>query len=179
MEGKSTGSFYVKVCDLTGAAPNTSTLPTWTRHIPTNATMYEWAWGLKNSGTNPTIAGYSMAWGMVWHAPSQAFLAYNCDQIQKYPLTPTDAQNRNVLRKLSPPMSNGYYVPGGTWTWSEVELFGDAPETNVPTDGPAGGAAGSHSRFNLIPDFDGAGNALLIHQSRYNVPTRVAKLGAI
>lgn len=179
MEGSTTGSYYVKVCDVTGAGLGSPTVPTWTRHIPTNATQYEWAWGLKSSGTNPTIAGYSMGWGMVWHEPSQAILAYNCDQIQKYPLTPTDAQNRNVIRKLSPPMSNGYYAPTGAWTWSEVTLAGDAPETLMPSKGLAGGGASSHSRFNLIPNFDGAGNALLIHQSRYNTPTRVAKLGAV
>ena len=163
------GSLYIRVYDLS------ETPHTYSRVLPLNAENYEWAWGIKYAQTTlrPNFTGYAMGWGMVWHEPSQCFLAYNCDHIPP--------EHRNRVRKLIPPMSGGVYNPGGDWTWSEAILsdVNGMPEQLLPGKLQAGGGASSYTRFNLIPNFDGQGNALLLHQSAYNTPTWVAKIGAI
>jgi len=173
----STPSFYIKIADVTAAPGST---PTWTRQVPLNTDSYEWAYGIKNFRVppDPTFAGYAMGYGMVWHAPSQCFLVYNCDQM---PHLVDNVTASASIRKLSPPLVNGQYNAAGQWSWSEVTLssINGAPEVLLPSKGTAGGGASSHSRFNIFPDFDGLGNALIIHQSRYDAPTWVAKIGVI
>lgn len=172
------GGFYIKIADVTGASAVVT--PTWSRQIPLNSANFEWAYGIKNyrNPPDPAFPGYAMGYGMVWHAPSQCFLVYNCDQM---PHSVANVRGSAAVRKLSPPLVNGKYDSSGSWSWSEVTLATPegAPEVLIPSKAVAGGGASSHSRFNLIPDFDGLGNALLIHQSVYNAPTWVAKIGVI
>ncbi len=137
----------------------------WSVVAPKNASNFEWAAALKL--VEPNHAGHSAAYGMVYHAPSKAFLAYNCDQLP----------NRAVVRKLSIPLrSDGTYDPAGSWAWTEMALGGQAPAVNNPTSANIGGGGGSYTRFNIFPDFAGNGEALLVHLSHYDQPTSVCKL---
>jgi hypothetical protein len=179
--GKWTGTNDVLVADITGAAP--ASPPAWSLK-PTNGGEFEWAYHrAKEDPTWPKSAGgHSQpcsAWGLVWHAPSRAFLAYNPDQIQKQGLTTRDAQSRSVIRKLAVPMVDGVYDPAGRWIWSEVDLGPLAPDTVNPGAANTGGGGGSYTRFNILPNFDGQGNALLIHFSMYDKPVYLAKIGVL
>lgn len=140
---------------------------------PTNGAAFEWAaslrnveptWPLSAQGKGLPAAG----WGMVWHAKSKAFLAYNCDQVP----------DQAVLRKLTPPLSGGVYDPSGAWVWSEVSLAAGQgkPDYCSRLRGGNGAGGGSYSRFNLIPNFGGSGADLLVHYSYFDKPTWVARL---
>jgi hypothetical protein len=112
--------------------------------------------------------GPGPGWGLVYHAPSKAFLAFNCDQSVN-----TSRVRHGALRKLSLPMNaQGQYDPTLPWRWTEVAIGGTVPSTCSPGGVITGG---SWSRFNVIPQFDGT-NDLLIALNSYNTATSVMKL---
>jgi len=155
------GTFRLWVLDTSKAGSGTA----WSVVTPVNASRFEWAAGLK--AVEPSHSGHPAAYGMVYHASSRCFLAYNCDQLP----------SRSVVRKLSVPLrADGTYDSKGNWVWSEIVLGGEPPAVNNPSARNIGGGGGSYTRFNIFPDFAGTGEALLVHLSHFNQPTSVCKL---
>jgi len=155
------GTHRLWILDISKAGSGSA----WSVVEPVNGSRYEWAYGLKKVSSG--YAGHPAGYGMVFHEPSQSFLAYNCDQLP----------NRSVLRRLAIPLhSDGTYDPKGDWVWSEIACSGQAPATNNPRAGNIGGGGGSYTRFNILPDFCGSGQALLVHLSHFDQPTFVCKL---
>jgi hypothetical protein len=121
----------------------------------------------------PGTWGPGAGWGLIHHAPSKAFFAFNCDQSVDF-----DRVRRGALRKLSIPYDlQGRYDPVNfQWQWTEVGINTNGG-VNVPsTCSPTGFiTGGSWSRFNVIPQFDGI-NDLVIAVNSYNTATSVMKL---
>lgn len=157
------GTYRVWVLDTSKAGSGDA----WTVIEPANAEKFEWAAELKK--VEPSFTGYTAAYGMVYETNSSSLLAYNCDQLP----------NRSTLRRLSiPSHADGTYNPQGNWTWSEILMAGDPPSPNNPGAGNIGGGGGSYTRFNIIPDFGGTGESLLIHLSHFDQATSVCKFVA-
>jgi hypothetical protein len=157
------GTYRIWILEI----PKAGTGQAWYPASPSNGASLEWAAGIK--ARTPDFVGHPAAYGMVYHAPSKSFLAYNCDQLR----------DRSVLRKLSIPLrSDGTYDRNAAWSWTEVRVGGAAPGVNSPTAAGIGGGGGSYTRFNLMPDFGGTGEDLLVHLSHYDQGLYVCKLPA-
>jgi hypothetical protein len=144
------------------------TLACATRYAVDEPTPLLW-WGPERVANDPNGRGPGAGWGMIYHAPSKAFFAFNCDQCVN-----TSRVRHGALRKLSLPLNAaGRYDPVNfNWTWTEVPIGGVVPTTCSPTGYITGG---SWSRFNVIPEFDGV-NDLVISLNSYNTATSVMKL---
>jgi hypothetical protein len=168
---------YVIVVDITALEAQTITYsgvittPCVSEYTVTEPTPIVWhppeavAAGRDTAGT----WGPGPGWGLVYHAPSNAFLAFNCDHSVN-----SSRVREGSLRKLSLPLNDsGQYDPVNyDWTWTTVAVSGVVPTTCIPGGVITGG---SWSRFNVVPQFDGT-NDLLIALNSYNTATSVMKL---
>jgi len=113
----------------------------------------------------PTISGSgptgNSAVGLVWHAPSDAFLAWG------------HSSGRTTLYKLSPPSTFSFT---GTWTWSTVTA--DASNGITPPDiGTYGDAKDLiHGKFALCKNFASSRSDLLALTLRSDGPVSVYRL---
>lgn len=123
-------------------------------------------------GKDPTGAwGPQQAWGMVWHQPSKGFLLFNNDQA-----VGADRLRDGKIRKLALPLDgSGRYNPAGSWVYTSITTQGPIPGTLLP-DSFGLGVGGSFSRFNIMRNFDGIGNDLLISVNADDKPVSVMKL---
>jgi hypothetical protein len=110
--------------------------------------------------------------GMVWHAPSQAFILFNCDESPRNPLAGT-----SVLFKLYPPLNtDGTWNKTGTWAVDQVTVPGIPTVLSTSSTAVTGS---SFSRFNLIKNM-GNGESLLISQANVlNPPSFMRLAGAL
>lgn len=84
----------------------------------------------------------------VYHSPSQSILYYFNRSSEA---GQTNASGRVFALKV--PVVNGQYTPSAGWRWSEITPAGTPPP---------GCEQSYYSKFNMFPDFDGAGNSLLV-----------------
>lgn len=139
----------------------------WSVTEPENSSKLEWAKNLR--AFVPGYKGHTAAYGMVYYPPGKCFLAYNCDQLP----------DRAAVRVLHMPIRNDGTVDiRGSWRWDEVRMGDRGPDENNPTARGIGGGGGSYTRFNILTNFGGSGESLLIHLSAHDRPTWVSRLPA-
>jgi hypothetical protein len=166
---------YIITADISAMEAQTIThsgviTGTWvTEHVAQEPTPLLWQSPERASFDPNGTLGPGAGWGLVYHAPSKAFLAFNCDQCVN-----TSRVRHGALRKLSLPLNaqNQYDPTNFSWRWTEVPIGGTVPTTCLPSGFITGG---SWSRFNVIPQFDGT-NDLVIALNSYNTATSVMKL---
>lgn len=103
-------------------------------------------------------------YGMVWHAPSRAFILFNSDE------SPRDTSaNTSTLFLLYPPLDvNGNWVRGNAWSVATRTVPGIPAVTSAA--GVTGITGSSFSRFNIV-HWDN-GESLLISQGNVlNAPS--------
>jgi hypothetical protein len=150
---------------------------TWAQYLATDATPMRWV-NSESSAIDPAgTLGPQQAWGCVWHEGSKALLMFNCDHA-----VDIDRTRNGNLRKLALPLLNGRYNPTGSWLYRNVATVSgsETPGTCLPTAAIANALVrgGSFSRFNIMRNFDGVGNDLLVSVNAWDNATSVMKIPA-
>lgn len=115
----------------------------------------------------PAGAVYANGSGLVWHAPSQAFIAYGI----------FDAGIGPYVWKIAPATPGNWF--GANWTCTKIMLGGSGPTSaDVPPGAAPSTGAGAqiYGRFNILRSFGGGANDALVYAPHQYGPVYVAKL---
>jgi hypothetical protein len=150
----------------------------WAKYVATDNTSMRW---VSQDAINADATrdpngtwGPQQAWGCFWHEGSNGLLMFNCDQA-----VDINRQRDGHLRKLALPRNaSGQYDPTVAWKYHDVPIGGTIPGTCLDGVGGTSGLVrgGSFSRFNVMRDFDGIGNDLVVSVNAWNNATSVMKL---